>query len=182
MKTLSEHDRELRNREFVRLLAENERKLAAYVHILVPVWQDAEDVLQTTKLRLWEQFDRFELGTDFAAWAFTVANYLVQAHRKRSQRQRLCFSGDVLERIAQFIPEASSSVWDDRVQALLECVKRLGDSSRRLLRLSCVERRKTKDIALELGQTPSAAYVRLFRIRRSLFDCIQKRMQEGGGR
>ena len=66
----------------MRLLAEHERQLAGYVHTLVPLWQDAEDVLQNTKLRLWEQFDSFQLGTDFAAWAITIAGYMVRTHRK----------------------------------------------------------------------------------------------------
>ena len=51
---------DLHNREFVRLLAEHERQLSGYVHALIPLWQDAEDVLQNTKLRLWEQFDSFQ--------------------------------------------------------------------------------------------------------------------------
>jgi RNA polymerase sigma-70 factor, ECF subfamily len=173
-----DQERESRNREFVRLLAEHERKLAGYVHILVPVWQDAEDVLQTTKLRLWEQFDSFELGTDFAAWAITTANYMVRAHRKRCQRQRVCFDNDVLERLSQFVPSPLSSTWNDSVLALVECVNTLSDANRKLLQLSCSERRKVKDIAAELGQTPSVAYVTLFRVRRFLFDCIRKRMHE----
>lgn len=173
-----QQERDVRNREFVRLLAEHERKLAGYVHILVPNWQDAEDILQGTKLRLWEQFESFQLGTDFGAWAITIANYMVRAHRKRSQRQRVCFSTDVLEKIAGLMPTASSSVWDDRLLALVECAKRLSDVGRRLLQLSCIERRKIKDIAAELGQTPAVAYVTLFRIRRTLFACIQERMQE----
>ena len=86
MKRLDDQERDLRYREYVRLLAEHERQLAGYVHALVPLWQDAEDVLQDTKLRLWEQFDTFQLGTNFAAWSFTIAGYLVRKHRKDRQR------------------------------------------------------------------------------------------------
>lgn len=171
-------EREVRNREFVRLLAEHERRLAGYVHVLVPVWQDAEDVLQTTKLRLWEQFDSFQLGTDFVAWAITTASYMVQAHRKRCKRQRVCFSNDLLEKISRHLPAVHSSTWDDRILALVECVRKLSDANRRLLHLACIGHRKVKDIANELGQTPSAAYVALFRIRRTLFECVEERMQE----
>jgi RNA polymerase sigma-70 factor (ECF subfamily) len=171
-------EREARNREFVRLLAEHERRLAGCVHILVPVWQDAEDVLQSTKLRLWEQFDSFQLGTDFVAWAITIARYMVRTHRKHCKRQRVRFSDDLLEKISRHAHAMPSSA-NDRLSALVECVKRLSDASRNLLHLACVERRKVKDIAVELGQTPSAAYVALFRIRRSLFECVEERMQEG---
>jgi RNA polymerase sigma-70 factor (ECF subfamily) len=174
----NQEQREMRNREFVRLLAEHERRLAGYVHTLVPGWQDAEDVLQSTKLWLWEQFDSFQIGTDFAAWAIATANNMVRTYRKRCQRQRLCFSSDLLEKLSRHAPAMSSSVWSDRASALVECVNKLSDASRRLLHLSCIEHRKVKDIAVELGQTPSAASVALFRIRRTLFECIEERSQE----
>lgn len=170
--------RDLRNREFVRLLAEYERNLEGYVHAMIPVWQDAEDVLQNTKLRLWEQFDSFRPDADFAAWAITIAGYMVRTHRTLAQRQRVCFSDDLLEKIAQHLPTASSTQ-DDRILALVECVRALSATSRRLLRLFCTGKRKIKDIAQELGQTPSATYSAFHRIRWSLFDCVQERLRKG---
>jgi RNA polymerase sigma-70 factor (ECF subfamily) len=168
----------MRNREFIRLLAEHERRLAGYVHILVPVWQDAEDVLQNTKLWLWEQFDSFQPGTDFAAWAIATANNMVRTYRKRHQRQRVSFSTDVIEKISQHIPAVAPTTLSDRASALMKCVNRLNDASQRLLRLVCMEHRKVKDIAVELGQTPTATSVALFRIRRTLFECVEERMRE----
>lgn len=172
-----DQSRESRNREFVRLLGEHELRLAAYIHTLLPVWHDAQDVLQETKLRLWEQFDSFQLGTDFAAWAFTVAGYLVRAHRKRCQRRRVCFSDDLLDELSQQIPVVSF-VEEDRVLALVECVKGLDAAGRNLLRLFCTGHKKIKDIAGDLGQTPSATYQALSRIRRRLFKCVERRLQE----
>lgn len=178
MTASDDQKRDLRNREFVRLLAEHERHLEGYVHALVPVWQDAEDILQNTKLRLWEQFDSFRPDADFAAWAIAIASYMVRTHRTLSQRQRVCFSDDLVEKISQHIPTASSRQ-DDRISALVECVRALSNASRKLLRLFCTGQRKIKDIAGELDQTPSATYSALYRIRWSLFDCVQKRLRKG---
>lgn len=166
-------------REYVRLLAEHERQLAGYIHALVPQWQDAEDVLQETKLRLWEQFHSFEPGTNFAAWSFTIAGFMVRTHRKRHLRERVCFSDDVVEKLSGCVAVDPVAEPDVRLPALIECVKSLGDASRRLLRLCCMGQRKIKDIAGEIGQTPSATRVALFRIRRSLSECVEKRMREG---
>jgi RNA polymerase sigma-70 factor, ECF subfamily len=179
--TPDKQDSALHTREFVRLLAGHERQLAGYVHAMIPSWQDAEDVLQNTKLRLWEQFDSFRPDGDFAAWAITVAGYMVRAHRTRCQRQRVCFSDDLLEKIAQSMPTASPRQ-DERVSVLVECVRALSSASRKLLSLSCAGQRSLKDIARELGRTPSATYVALFRIRRSLFECVEKHMHEEKGR
>jgi RNA polymerase sigma-70 factor, ECF subfamily len=181
MKRSDDQERDLQYREFVRLLGSHERQLIGYVHTLVPSWQDAEDVLQETRLRLWEQFDSFRPDGDFSAWAIAIANYMVKAHRKRCLRQRVCFSDDLLEKISQHIPALSASSHDDRMSSLLECVRTLNDASRKLLRAFCSGHQKTKELACELGQTPSAVYSALFRIRRSLFDCMQKRLREEKG-
>lgn len=157
-------------------------RLSGYVHTLVPLWHDAEDVLQNTKIRLWEQFDQFELGTDFAAWAFTIAGYMVRTYRKQSQRQRLCFRDDLLEKIEKHIPVSSSSC-ENRVSALLKCVELLSSASRQLLHMVYVDRRKVRDIACASGEKASAVYQRISRARRTLQECIEQRMrQEGGGR
>ena len=180
MKTSDDQERELCYREFVRLLAEHERRLTAYVHALIPLWQDAEDVLQNTKLRLWEQFDSFRPEADFGAWAIAIARYMVRTHRTLCRRERVCFSDDLLEKISQSIPSTSSRR-DDRLSALVECAKTLSDANRKLLRLFCAGHQRIKDIARELGQTPSATRVALLRIRRSLFVCVQKHLREEKG-
>ena len=178
MKHTNDQERELRYCEFVRLLAENERHLAGYVHALIPLWQDAEDVLQDTKLRLWEQFDSFQVGTNFPAWAFTIAGYMVRTHRKRCSRERICFSDDLLEKLSGQVPTIAVLESDDRLLALVECVKTLSNASRKLLRVFCVGHQKIKDIAHDLGQTPAATRVALFRIRQSLSECVDERLHK----
>ena len=178
MKQPDEKDQDLRYREYVCLLAEHERQLSGYIHALIPLWQDAEDVLQDTKLRLWEQYDSFRRDGDFAAWMIAVANYMVRAHWKRCQRGRVRFSDELLERLSQNVSAISSSHRDERVSALLECAKTLSETSRNLLRLFLQGHQKIKDVASELGQTPSSTRKAMHRIRRSLFECIQKRLQE----
>jgi len=42
------------------LLAKNERRLSQYVLALVPNWADADDLIQQTKVRLWEQFGQYD--------------------------------------------------------------------------------------------------------------------------
>lgn len=179
VKTPDDQDRELKNREFVRLLAEHERRLSAYVHTLIPLWQDAEDVLQNTKLYLWEEFDSFQSGTDFAAWAFTVAGYMVRTHRKQCQRQRVCFGDDLLDKIVRYMSTpSSSSVHERHLLALVDCVNALTSARRKLLRLFCTSHQRIKDLATDLGQSPAAVRMALLRIRRSLFDCVQERLQK----
>jgi RNA polymerase sigma-70 factor, ECF subfamily len=162
----------------MRLLAEHERRLTTYVHVLVPLWQDAEDVLQETRCRLWEQFDSFQPDTDFGAWSRTIAYYAVLTYRTHCRREHVCFSSELLEKIFKDIPPDASSKCDDHVPAMLECIKTLNIASRELLQRLFRKRQRVKDIAYDLGLTPSGVRMALLRIRRLLSKCVENRLQE----
>ena len=76
-----------RDEAYLRLLAEHERALSAYVFSLVSSPADAADILQECKLALWRMFDRFEPGTDFRAWARAVALHQILNFRRAAKRR-----------------------------------------------------------------------------------------------
>jgi RNA polymerase sigma-70 factor, ECF subfamily len=165
-----------RNTEFVRLLKQYERRVAAYVFSLVPDWNDAEDLLQDTWVRLWEQFDEYQRGEDFGVWACTVARYQVMTYRKRSQREKLQFSSAVVDAIAAEMT-VHHDVAERRLQAMVGCVRRLSDSARDLLRLCYAKGAKIKDVAVEVGRSVNGTYLMLSRLRHELHDCIETAMK-----
>ena len=81
-----------RTREFVELLSQCERRLYSYILSLVPNFNDADEIAQQTRLRLWERLDRYEPGRDFGAWACTIAHYEYLTWRGKQSRDRLQFS------------------------------------------------------------------------------------------
>ncbi|MDZ7616894.1 MAG: sigma-70 family RNA polymerase sigma factor, partial [Patescibacteria group bacterium] len=103
--TLAKADR--RDAEFISLLGKHELQLSACVHALVPSWQDAEDVIQETRLQLWREFDKFRPGSNFPAWACTVARYMVLAHFKKNQRKPLLLSSDLADSVTAEILAAA---------------------------------------------------------------------------
>lgn len=141
-----------RDSEFLALLGRHELQLSACVHALVPSWHDAEDIIQETRLRLWRDFEKFRSGSDFSAWACTIARYVVRAYAKQGERKPLLLSGDIEDTIiAEIIgmPEQA----DRRLAILAECAQKLGGGALYLLRCCYVEKRKIKDIAAELGRS-----------------------------
>jgi RNA polymerase sigma-70 factor, ECF subfamily len=165
-----------RNREFLALLGQHELKLAACIHALVPSWQDAEDILQETRIQLWQEFETFRPGSDFLAWARTVARYLVRTHVRRSQRKPLVLSSEVQDLILSRLAVAPAQP-DRRLEMLSECVKRLSEDALALLRRCYVDKQKIKDIAVEAGRSLTGTYSALSRIRRELFDCVQEHLR-----
>ena len=67
---------------FVRLFQQYERGLYRYILSLVLNVAAADDISQNTSLLLWEEFGRFDLNTDFGAWARTIAYYQVLKYRQ----------------------------------------------------------------------------------------------------
>jgi RNA polymerase sigma-70 factor (ECF subfamily) len=162
-----------RTEEFVRLLGQNQRRLFHYVLCLVPNRDDAEEVLQETNLVLWREFDRFQSGTNFAAWACRVAFHQVLAWRKRRQRDRLQFSDAFLEAVAAEV-EAAADHLEERAEALAACVAKLPPAQRELLQMRYSENHAIETIALRAGRSAEAVYRALSRVRQALYECVNR--------
>jgi RNA polymerase sigma-70 factor (ECF subfamily) len=159
---------------FLKLLGAHERSLFAYVYALTPNWQDAEEIMQRVRIRIWQQFEQYDVEKPFDAWARAIAYYLVLAYRKEKSRQREFFSERVLEAVgAQF--ETHLEQASDRREALLSCLDKLDGRKRDLVTTYYSSARQTGEtIAEKLSMTPNALRQSLFRIRRALVDCVER--------
>ena len=159
---------------FIQLLAENERRLSAYVLTFVSSTSDADDILQETKMWLWRSFDQFEVGTSFGAWARQAAFYRIQQFfRKRgTERKRMVFSETCLQQLAEAFEE-NSEQRDDRIEQLSDCVARLTPNHRKILALRYADELVVEDVASRIDRTVAATYRVLSRIRLALRDCVQ---------
>jgi RNA polymerase sigma-70 factor (ECF subfamily) len=162
--------------QFVRLLTQHERLVYAYILRLVPNWNDADEILQETNVRLWEEFDRFEPGTNFGAWAVRVAHYQVLTWRKKRDRSRLVFDDEAIEHLAVAPTEGSAE--DHRRAALAACLQLLPEKSRDLLTRCYGTDTTIRDVAAGLRRSTEAVYKSLQRVRLTLHDCIERRLAE----
>lgn len=163
--------------EFLQLLANCERRLYGYILSLVQSFHDADDIAQETRTRLWQQFAQFESGTDFEAWARTIAYYQVLTFREKAGRQRLLFKQSLMDRLAEEFAERSE-LYIDRQQALLYCIESVDETSRDLLRLVYAEGLKIKEAAARQGRSTAGVYKTLERLRQRLQTCIENKLRE----
>jgi len=163
--------------QFLKLLGAHERSLFAYVYSLAPSWQDAEEVMQRVRIRIWQQFDQYDPEKPFGAWARAIAYYLVLAYRKEMSRKREFFTERILEAVSrQFDMHLERS--DERRDALLVCLEKLEGRKRDLVNVYYSSGRKPADeIARELATTPNALRQSLFRIRKVLLDCVERTLR-----
>lgn len=162
---------------FLMLFGQHQKRLLGYIYSLVPHAQNAEDICQKTSLVLWRKFHQLEPDGDFMAWACRVAYLEVCNFRRTASRDRLCFSDELLAYLAEDRVDDLQNV-NRRMEALRECVQRLGKPQQELLHHAYSSDQSIRQLAERLGKAVQTIYNRLFRIRRLLFDCVEQRLTE----
>lgn len=161
---------------FLRTLAAHERWLAAYVYSLVSRAADADDILQECKVTLWKQFHTFTPGTNFRAWARTIALHQILNYR-RSEKRRPWSPADreFIEAVAGEIERRGEQL-DRKADSLRACLAKLPGAHRAIVLSRYYEERSIDEIAAQSGRTAEAVYRLLSRIRAVLNDCIQRQL------
>src|SRR5829696_3744124 len=87
-----------------RLFVKHQSVIKAYVLSLLPSLTDADDVLQETFITVSNKAPSFEPGTNFVAWACTIARFKVLEARRRLNDPR-ALSDEAIEALAEDVPE-----------------------------------------------------------------------------
>lgn len=167
-----------REEQFLQLFLANERRIYAFILSLVPVWSDADDLLQETAAVLWRKLDEFHPGSDFVAWALTIARFEVLNYRKRQSRDRGLFSDQTAEMLADQAAACFERAGDDRRDALEVCLLKLNERDRELIRLRYEPGATTQEVADRVGRSTKAVYKALNRIHEQLLICVRMRLAE----
>ena len=130
-----------RQEEFVRLLNGAHALLLRYIMSIVGNRHDAEDVLQSASVVMWRRFGTFEPGTNFVAWASTIAFYEVRNFQRVTGRSRVEFDDELMKTLAA---ERATHVleWPARMSALEICTQKLDAADRALIQAIYLEGRE----------------------------------------
>lgn len=166
--------------EFVQLFTANQRRLYLFILPQVATTQDADEVLQETNLVIWNKYQQFTIGTNFFAWAAQIATYEVLKHRQRRHREKLQFSDEFVNLVADEAVERGDEL-EQRRRALQHCLMRLRVKDRKLIQMRYRPGESGKALAAEMGRPANSVYQSLGRIRRSLLECINRRIAAEAG-
>ena len=162
--------------DFGRLFAAHQPRIYGFIRSLVPHRSDAEDILQETASVLWQNFKEFQPETSFLAWAIQVARFQVMSYRTKTQRSVLRFSTAAVEALSQETLMLSEPLADLR-EALSNCMEKLSAVDRHLFEQRYQGNKTSIDVAREINRPPTTVYNALARIRRSLVECIARRLR-----
>jgi len=165
--------------EFEELLVAHQRSLLGYIKSLVANHHEAEDLSQRVNVILWQKRANFEAGTNFRAWAFTIARLEVLNQLRQQRRDQRVFSDrQNLELSSAFVPV--TEVEDEaRLGALKDCLERLPSRDQELLFVRYATDRPLKEYAENLSRSPGTLKARLFQIRENLRKSIEAKLREG---
>lgn len=161
----------------MRLLNEAHGLLLRYAMSLLGNRHDAEDVLQRASVVMWRRFATFEPGTDFIAWATTVAFYEVRNFQRVTGRCRLEFDDELMQTLAAERVEHVRQ-WSRRTEALELCVEKLDGAGRALVEAIYTDGTPAHEVARQQCCAPKTIYNKLSFIRRALAECVQRRLAE----
>ena len=163
---------------FVRLFVEGQREILRYILALVPDVDDAHEILQETAVDLWRKFERYDASYPFAPWACRFAFRRVLKYREQQARRVKCLS---LESLSQIAAERSEKeeILEDRRRALETCLHQLCEADRLVVEQRYARQMSVAKISGITGRNTSTLYKALERIRRRLFECVNRRLQMG---
>jgi RNA polymerase sigma-70 factor (ECF subfamily) len=161
---------------YLRLLTEHDRWLATYVYSLVSSAADAEDILQEVKVTMWKQFSKFQAGTNFRAWARTIATHQILNYRRSSKRRTHSEIDEAfIEAVAAEIDRRAEQL-DGRADALRACLHKLPEAHRKIVVWRYYEDCGVEEIAAKSARSVEAVYRLLSRIRTVLNECVSRQL------
>lgn len=163
--------------EFVQLFTQHQRRLYLFTLSQIPNPTEAEEVLQNTNLVIWSKYQQFRLGTNFFAWACQIARYEVLKYRERHYREKVSFSDDFVQWVADEAEPQSESLEIQR-NALNKCLNKLRPRDRELIQMRYSPGESGKSVAEFLGRPSNSVYQSLSRIRRVLTECVNRRLKQ----
>ncbi|MEM6329133.1 MAG: sigma-70 family RNA polymerase sigma factor [Planctomycetota bacterium] len=160
------------------LLAEHEAQIFGFLCALVCHREDSEDLMQQVVVTMWQKFDEFQPGTNFAAWGCQIAkNRALNYFQTRSRRR--VFSTPIVELLEDAAARQPAPARQARRRALTACLEKLTQSDRELILASYgAGKARVKSLAESLGRPAGSVSNSLRRIRQALYRCIESTLAQ----
>jgi RNA polymerase sigma-70 factor, ECF subfamily len=156
------------------LFVRHQAAVRSYALALTGDFAAAEDVVQETFLTVTEKAADYVPGTNFVAWACTIARFKVLEHGRSDRR----FSTAVVDSLTASLP--AEDIAEDRLEKLLLCLERLPPRAKELIRLRYFSEHGPGEIAQLLGRSVAGVNSALLKARDMLRDCVAGLRHAGG--
>jgi RNA polymerase sigma-70 factor (ECF subfamily) len=162
---------------FLQLFTKNQSRIYGYIISLVGNLNDSEDIFQEAASAMWHNYDKYQQGTDFAAWGIRIARNKVIDYVRKLKRNKVFYSDETLRLISDY-QDSQSQLRERRVKALEECLSKLSAEDQTLVRMRYSQHATTKSVADRFGRSVGGLYKTFSRIHVILYRCIQQQLEK----
>lgn len=154
------------------LFVRNQQAVLGYVLSMEPNFADSQDIVQEVFLVISRKSHLWTAGTNFLAWACTIARYSTLDFQRKRARRVARLDEDVMELL--YGGEIPDEATDSHQSSLLQtCLNRLAPKAREMVWLRYHNAEKPEQIADRVGWTSNAVNVALARARTFLRECLE---------
>jgi RNA polymerase sigma-70 factor (ECF subfamily) len=165
---------QLPEEQFTLLLFEAEVEVRRYVMGFVPNAEDARDIVQETMMALWRSLDKYDCSRPFIPWACRFALNEVRRFLRAESKRRRLLAPDVVD-LLEARREATEGHLESRSALLEECLEKVPEEFRGLIRDYYFHKVGVETIATRMNKGTEAVYKALQRVRHALYQCIEKK-------
>jgi len=158
-----------------RLVLKHRHEVLAYLYSALPDYHAVEDLFQEVCLVVVQKAADFQDGSNFSAWARTIArNKLREQLRKRSG---VLLDDAFFDGLDRAFEEARAALDPDpRKEALRLCLSELQEGAKQIVSLRYDEGLDPAAIADRMGKSRIAVNSLLQRVREILKECVERRL------
>lgn len=167
-----------KTREFSLLIRQYGLQVRSFIHSRVQNRADAEDIAQQVFIAAYQGLAKFDTEQSFEGWLIGIAKHRVLMHFRTSDRRHSAherFREECLTRIEPELADTEESQTTERIALLLDCVERLPERMRRVVRAR-LRGDAGQAIAETLNISRNALYMINLRANNNLRDCLAQRL------
>ena len=165
--------------EFEYVVRKFERPLRAWLAGCAPPGVDVDEVAQRSFVAAFSRLNEYRMGTEFGAWLFTIARFQLKTEATRLRRvadYHARYGLDLLQRELDRRTGEPPELELARLEHLKKCVETLGDRLTRFITWRYDKEIPLDEMATRSGRSVAAVKKQLWKIRRTLQECIENRM------
>jgi len=158
---------------FGELVRANEGWLRGWLRSQLRDWTAADDLAQDAFVTAFLKIREFKGDGRFESWLRSIANNHFRNHIRKKREE---YIGGELE--LQSLLDSDQQIHaTPSLDALKECLERVTGSSRELLEARYMTGETVREISANTNQGYSALTMKLHRLRKSLADCIETKLE-----
>ena len=140
---------------------------------------DAEEIAQDAFLKAYQSLKSFEKKSKFSTWLYRIVYNAAISKTRKKKLEYVSLDGQLVENYTEDEVMAATGKYDEQERAVLvnRALEKLSEDENLLVALFYKGENSVEEISYITGLSVSNVKVRLFRIRKKLYDILNEMMK-----